>query len=437
MRYVIFFPDENAMVSAGFGIVAEVPVIFDENWCYHREASRYLRDRSKGEASIVGTDVIAFPARSSMGQYAYKLTDFLAWCDWVGRSWKEVEYYRDLVQRYQDHMLKGHWAAERGHKLSPSTVNGRVDEAVWFCKWAANRGLREELKILTKATHRKVGGTRSNSHKSIQLETRTGKARPKPIRLRIPNPAMVDAWLQHLYREKGETKGLMGELILRTAIRRQEAEQWRTTYLVEDRNQWEVTGDSVSVLLKYGTKGGKQRYIDVPIDLAERLGHYQQVTRPKLRMRYVYAAKSKEEMRLRVKEREERMFLSVSTGTPQTARKLYLAWKEVSVQPIEGWSPHLGRHYWTCMKLLEEHNKRLAMQANGSLMAPDWATALARDDLLMHVKPQLGHLDAKTTEGYCVWLGKMLRSAKGNEEWIESLEIHRSAAEKDDGLEET
>lgn len=427
MHYLVFLPDEDAMVKAGFGLIAEVPVIFDENWKYHREASWYLRDRSKGEAFVRDVDVNVFPATSSMKQYAYKLADFLSWCDWVRRSWKEVEYYRDLIERYQKHMLEGAWAVERGQKLSPSTVNGRVDEAVWFCKWAVERELRGSFKVQTRTTHRKNGGLRSDSHKYQVVVLRTGKVRQKPIHLRVPKPEMVDAWLNQLYIEKGETKGLMGELILRTAIRRQEAEQWRTTYLPDDRSKWDVTGDYVSVYLEFGTKGDNPRYIDVPIDLAERLAHYQKVTRSKLRMIYVYAAETDDEKRRRLRQKEDRLFLSTHTGLPQSAKKLYEAWTEVSVQPIDGWSPHLGRHYWTCKTLLEQYEERVKQLSEGAVITPDYAMALSHDDILIFVKTQLGHVDAKTTQAYAVWLGKMVRSAKHSQEWVESLVIERTA----------
>lgn len=426
MHYVVFLPDEGAMVKAGFDYVGEVPAIFDENWSYQKAASRYLRDRSKGEAFALDVELRRFPVPSSMRQYAYKLADFLAWCDWIKRSWKEVEYHRDLVRRYQQHMLQGDWAVEQGKKLAPSTVNGRVDEAVWFCSWAARRGLRKPFEAQMKNIHRKIGGTHSDSHKSAMAKTRTGKARVKPKYLRIPNPTMIEEWLRRFAVERGKTKALMAELILRTAIRREEAAQWRTDYLPEDRRKWEVTGDYVSVLLQYGTKGDNPRHIDVPLQIAERLVHYRDVIRPKSRIQYVKSGATDEEKKRRLREKEPRLFLSEYYGTPITGKKLYEAWHEVGGAPIEGWSPHLGRHYWTCMTLLERYEERMKLLGQGAVVTADWATALARDDILMFVQPQLGHIDKATSEAYTVWLGKMLRGATANQEWIDSLVINSS-----------
>lgn len=426
MHYVIFWPTAREMEKAGFGYISEVPVIFDENWKYHREASWYLRDRNKGEALSHDTNMRAFPARSSLGQYGYKLTDFLAWCDWVKRSWKAVEYHRDLISRYQKHMLDGDWSANRGQKLRPSTVNGRVDEAVYFCKWAAKHGLREPFNVQTRTVDRKAGGIRSDSHKSNATESRVGKARPKPIRLRMPEPKKIEQWLKQFAIERGPTKALMADLILRTAIRREEAAQWRTSYLPKDRAKWDITGEYVQVYLEFGCKGNKPRYIDVPLEMAERLAHYEKTTREKNRMIYVKAGRTAEECKLRMREKEDRLFLSDFIGKPVSPTKLYEAWTEISVQPIEHWSVHLGRHYWACMTLLNIHRRRVAQLTSGAVATPDWAMALGRDDLLIHITPQLGHIDKATSEAYIVWLGKMVRAAEHSQQWIDSLETDRT-----------
>ncbi len=424
MTYVLLWPDEELMARSGFSGIANVPAIFDGKWRYQAEVSWYLRDRSKGQAFEPHRDVRRFPTRDSMETYARALTDFLEWCDWVKRDWRKIEYKSDLVDRYQDHMLAGSWSAARVG-LKPRTVNLRVDEAVHFLSWAARKELRPSFHVSGFRTSRMTGGA-SATGKSVVVTSRTGKARPAPIDLRIPTTLELQKWLNYVSLRKGPTKSLMCELIVSTGIREQECAQWRTFTLPSDRNEWNIKNGFLSVQIEYGAKGPKQRNgrgelvgpsrrISIPISIAEKLARYAGAPRTKSRMKYVNGAASASERRKRQLEREDRLFVSEYDGRPITAHTLYKAWADVPAEykPYPEWSPHLGRHYWACSTLWNGFVERELMLADGVVATSDWVSASASSDLLMLIKPQLGHVDEKTTQAYLVWVREMARAHAG------------------------
>lgn len=289
-----------------------------------------------------------------MSAYGSALCDFFEWCELRGKNWKTVEYddLADMTHGYQAEMQRGTWSAS-GKALAVSTVNTRVDQACMFLQWAHARSLRGEFYVPTKTVSIKQDTARnSHGHKARQVETRVGKVRADPRRLRLPTDAQVQKWLRAVRIEKGETKALMCELVVQTAIRREETVQWRVDTLPEQKKDWDVRGGSVSVLLMYGTKGpkygspdgerGPSRIIKIPVYLAEKLHEYRIVRRAVLRAMYVRSASSLEEKRTRMREVTTRLFLSDFTGKPVSSTAFYDGWKDVSHLPFAQWSPHLG-----------------------------------------------------------------------------------------------
>jgi integrase len=425
MLYTVFWPDEEAMRKAGFGSVAIVPAIFCEQWKYQKEVSWYLRDRAAGNAFEIGQSVRRFPTPSSMDGYARAMTDFLEWCDWVGCKWQEVEYKADLIDRYQVHMQSGSWAV-RGVGLKPRTYNLRVDEACHFLRWAARKKLRTIFTVTTYRTSRRSGGPSARGA-SIEVVSRTGRGRPDPISLRIPQPQEINRWLNYVQLKRGRTKALMCELIMATGIREQECAQWRTFTLPADNTKWGSEDVYVTVMIEYGAKGekrrnargdevGPSRHISVPIALAERLREYAGARRTKSRQIYVNAAENSTERRKRQLEREDRLFLAEYDGRPISADTIYKAWAIMPEEymPFLGWSPHGGRHYWACMALWNSFMEREALLAEGMVPTSDWVTAGANSDLRLLIQPQLGHVNEKTTQAYLVWLRQMGRAYLGS-----------------------
>lgn len=419
MTNYVMWPILAAMQKAGFGHLANIPFVIAGAKGYHREASWYLRDRAllawtPGNNQHSGR----YPTRQSLSTYASSMVNFFDWCDENSRDWHAIEYTTDLVQGYQQQMASGLWSAN-GKPLSAQTINMRVNEAMRFLQWSAARSLRKPFEAIT-VTRRLSLPSHQHGGKNVQrdIEVRAGKVRPDPVTLRLPAEPEVARWLKVVEIEKGPTKALMCDLILQTAIRREEACQWRVDTLPESRNDWNVNGDTVTVKLEYGTKGSKTidengdergpaRNITMPIALAERLDHYRKNVRLANRSKFVRANSSTPaERRELAKANPRQLFLSDSNGLHIKDHTLYEAWTNVSYLPFDGWSPHGGRHYWACTTLLAAIRRNAAALGSSlnAATSSNWITGCANDTLMMVIKPQLGHVSSATTEQYLKWV---------------------------------
>lgn len=440
MSYYLFWPDAEDLKNSGFGSVAQVPCVFRTDWSYEEAASRYLRERAKLEWVSSSTEMRSmsrarYPTRQTLEVYGQAACNFLEWCELRGLDWRTVEYTRHLVDGYQAEMVSGLWSAS-GRPLKASTVNLRVREACNFLSWAAWRDLRRQFKIV--ASTRKVAAhsaRSSHGHHALEVQSRAGSVRPDPIRLRIPTDAEIKAWHNSILIQKGFTKALMCEVVLKTALRREEVVQWRVDTLPESERDWHRTGDFVNVTIAYGAKGpktvdengeecGPPRVIAVPLNLARRLAHYREFIRPGLRATYARAAYGVEERRRRMRAVCRQLFLSDFTGEAVSAQSLYEAWTQVYSMPFKGWSPHLGRHYWACKTLIDtiEQRAKTLVRPSGYAFPSDWILGSATDTIDMVIQPQLGHVSAKTSQAYLVWVQRAFTMTAMHDEYEQELE---------------
>lgn len=420
-NFYVFRPYESLLKKKGFGSIAHVPVIFDGDWKYHADASRYLRERAT--PTVADVEHGAFrthrrPTRASLVTFAAQIANFLEWCEVRGRDWKTVDYDRDIVAGYEQEMATGSFTAD-GQPLQNSTINQRVDAACSLLTWAAKKGVRGAFGVPTVTRSYLQRDSTSTHSRVIEATSRANKRRLKPKNLRIPTDDEIGKWLNSVRIRYGRTKSLMVELVLHTGVRRQEVVDWQIETLPSDRSKWRVSpvaATKVVVTIEHGTKGpkiaardgetGPPRNIVLPLTLADRLLHYLEFERPKLLKMYVKAGATKQEQDERRRNPPQQLFLSDFTGVPVSAQKFYEAWTSAPSMPFEGWSPHLGRHYWACKTLLLEL-ERMRKQANvvlASGMPVTWITGSATDIIQLSIQPQLGDIDKKTTEMYLTWV---------------------------------
>lgn len=442
----VLFPDPELMCERGFQSIAHVPFVLDDDGKYLDEPSRYLRERALLEwlpeqafsgAAAQPRRRLSYPTVDSLRSMGDRLKNFLEWCASKKLDWRYADYTRHVVGAYQTAMSTGDWS-RYGEPLAGKTINARASEATLFLSWAEQTGLRAKdaapFRVPTWRSKRKTSSKPLKFNADTGVLTRAGEVPERPPLFVLPTPEQVGTWLRRVYVTRGQVKGLCCELILETGIRNRECVRWRADYLPSDRDQWHVRGGKVVICLRAGTKGrraspsaidGPARWIALPIGLAERLHSYRQNERSSQHARWVRAAKNPEERARRQRQGSPpELFLGERSNRPFSTRMLRRAWSETP-SDIEGWRPHLGRHYFACHKLIDITLKKIraAGRELGQLNS-DWLMGSLLSDITTVLRPQLGHVSDSTTNDYLAWLQDWFESSAGLgwQRWQDYLE---------------
>ena len=436
--FKLVFPDPRELSEAGFGKVAHIPVIFDSEPGYARMPSRFLMERALGlwDPAFRGAKPNPVPpSRVSIKNFGYWLCNVLEWSEVRGIDLARCDYTTDLIGRYQAEMLKGIWSAS-GEKLSAQTVNARVDLALEFQMWCADKGYREPFLIPTVTRSYKAGSySNSKSHETKTVDARKGKVKANKSDLVFPKVEEIDRWRKQVHDKPvvGATHGLMVDHILQTAIRREELACWRVDTLPEEESDWIITNPEqpeelrqVTVSIDKGTKGrefyidefgdkiGPQGNILLPLSLCKRIHDYRNHERELALKNVTRGVRSLAKAR-QLHDQTVHLYLNPKTGRRYTGDQIYRMWIEGERPPH--WSPHLGRDWWACQYLWKKMQEHVALikQVQG-LTNPglDHPLLLALKDTVltvirMEIQPQLRHVSSATTEIYLQWLFNQLR----------------------------
>jgi integrase len=447
--YNITYLEPKALAEAGLAHLADQPFIFDSGPGYARLPNQFLIDRALGLWDPRGRGKSRNPippSRISMRNYARGLCNALEWAEARGVELITADYSAVLIGRYQQEMLKGIWSAGN-RPLQANTVNSRVQVALEFQTWAADKGLRDPFHVPT-VTRTYVSGSHkySRSHEANSVDARLGKVKVNKRILSFPSISEIEEWRQRVLERPivGATHALIVDLILNTAIRREEAACWRVDTLPLDPKDWRVVNSeqpeeyqSVVVTVKYGTKGhqyavdehgdkiGPEGTIHVPLWLARSLHAYRNRERLVALKRKVMTGKTVAAQR-QLQKGAVHLFLHPQTGERYSGDQIYNFWSRVKGPPH--WSPHLGRDWWAC-RYLEERMKQHAELTQNVLGSPNISSehpmVLALRDttqtvIQMEIRPQLRHASASTTEIYLEWLfAKMRVPLTMTRQWVE------------------
>lgn len=437
----VTYPIPDVLEEAGYGKVADVPFIQDSTLNYHQLASRFLIDRALAKWPV--------PARAitptSLKTIAAALSNYLDWCDIRTVDPITAEYLPILIGRYQREMTEGTWSTS-GDGLSAGTINQRIDIALEFQQWAADKDLRPDLviptKTITRERRRKGSGGRRDTE---SVEVRRGKKRIPMRTLAMPSEEAVGAWLQGIYAKPtvGNTEGLMCETVLETAIRKSEVAGLRYDFLPDNPAEWQIVDRGVApkhqkvyVSIRYGTKGpqygadhgdkiGPDQIIKMPMNLALRLHHYRNTERAKAVLVAVKKGKTGAEQR-RIRDNTVHLFINPKTGERYTPSRVYDAWRSVPL-PQPGWTVHGGRHFWACttlwramvsyQRLFEEALERKLDEMTISLFKND-----AMSVIELQIQSQLRHVSRETSMIYLQWVADRLGVALDlHQTYVESL----------------
>lgn len=436
--FKVVFPASRILTEAGFAAVANLPFIFDSEPGYARLPNQFMIDRGLGYWDPKGrgqTRNPLPPSRVSMRNFARWLANALEWAETRGVDLMTADYASVLIGRYQREMLKGIWSADN-RPLAPETVNVRVQIALEYQMWAADKGLREPF-IIPTVTTTYVAGSHddSNSHEVKTILSRKGKVKVNKRTLSFPSQEEIEAWRKRVHERPilGTAEGLIVDLILNTAIRREEAACWRMDTLPLDPTVWKIVNpdqpeefQSVLVTLKYGTKGkeydidvhgdkiGPEGTIHVPLWIARRIHHYRNKDRL-LALKPLLKKGRTAEAQRRILQQSVHLFIHAETGERYTGDQIYTFWTRV--EGPAHWSPHMGRNWWACRYLEErmrQHTDLIQQVLKTSNVSREHPMVLALRDtaqtvIQREIRPQLRHVNARTTEIYLQWLFFKLR----------------------------
>jgi integrase len=429
--YKVIYLEPKALAEAGFAHLSDHPFIFDSEPGYARLPNRFLIDRALGhwDPKFRRTNRNPrFPSRVSMRNFAAWLCNALEWAEVRGVDLVTVDY-SILINRYQREMLEGKWSVDK-RKLKPQTVNARVQIALEYQLWAADNKLREPFIVPTVTKTYKAGSYKSSrSHLGKSVESRVGKVKVNKRTLSMPTPEQIDDWLVRVKEQPvvGPTEGLIAELILYTAIRREEAACWRVDTIPLDPKDWAIINpqapeedQKIKVNIQYGCKGrelgrdhgdkiGPDGDIDMPLWLARRIDRYRDKERFLALKNKLKTVKSLPAQK-RLKEETVHLFLHPLTGDRYTADQIYGFWSR-RVKGPPHWSPHLGRDWWACSLLeqrMEAHKDLLTAVLKNPKLDTEHPLLLALRDTVMtviqlEIQPQLRHASSDTTEIYLQW----------------------------------
>jgi hypothetical protein len=451
--FKLVLPDPDVLTKAGFGKVAHVPVVFDSQPGYARLPNRFLIDRALGvwDPKWRGTRPNAHPpSRVSMKNFGYWLCNALEWAEVRGIDLMTCDYTTILIGRYQQEMLKGIWSL-RGEPLVAQTVNARIEIALEFQTWCADKGYREPFLIPTVTRSYHAGShTNSKSHEAKTVEARKGKIKANKRNLVFPTDEEIRMWRTRVYDLPvvGATHGLMVDHILETAIRREELACWRVDTLPLDPKDWKVTNPNqpettqqVAIDIDKGTKG-RQFYIDefgdkvgprgtiqLPIWLCHRIHLYRNKERLIALKNVTRGVRDLAKVR-QLLNQSVHLYLHPATGKRYNGDQIYQLWTKL--EGPENWSPHLGRDWWACQYLWQKMQEHAALikQLQG-ITNPDADHPLiralrdtAQTVIQLEIQPQLRHVSSQTTEIYLQWLFNQLRvSLNLTRKWHEEGEL--------------
>jgi len=448
--YKITFLNPKELAAAGFAHFADHPFIMDSSPGYSRIPNQFLIDRALGiwypKRREKGRNPVQ-PSRVSMVNFARALCNALEWAEARNIDLMRADYSTVLIGRYQKEMLNGIWSANN-HPLAANTINSRVQVALEFQMWAADKCLREPFVIPT-VTRTYVADSYNNSPapETKSVESRLGKVKVNKRQLSFPPHAEIKEWRQRVQDipVTGPTDGLVADLILNTAVRREEAACWRVDTLPLEPKAWRIVNpeqleehQSVLVTLKYGTKGrqygideygdkvGPEGIIHVPLWLARRLHEYRNKERVAALMQKVKKGKTVAEQQ-RLQLQTVHLFLHPHTGARYTGDQIYSFWSR-RVHGPSHWSPHLGRDWWACC-YLQERMRQHAELIQLMLGTPNTSTGqhlvlalrdTAQTVIQLEIRPQLRHVSTQTTEIYLQWLFSTLRvPLTMTRQWVE------------------
>lgn len=417
----------DQMASLGLDNLGHVPFLLGMEMSYLDEANRFLRLRSSGTWSLSKREATAYSRSNPLSantvlSYANDLKNFWSYLEARQIDWRNLEF-QQLLDTYDRDMMAGRWRSRGSRGLAASTINRRMRTALEFLLWAADQRLREPFHIAQSKSYGRRISRNSWASPRTEMDRRVGMHRIDPKRCRLPSSDEITSWLSEVRNAHGRARYLAIKFILQTGCRLEEVANARVVQLPDPAS---IDLDMPARMdIVFGTKGqrvpgdaelkGKPRSLRFNRSFAVELNNYRQLGRRKS----LAIFKNKNP----TSSSPIQIFLDEKTGKPLSKQSIYRAWNKTRPHPIPGWSPHLGRHAFACFLLLRLVNEENSLLSAMAETMPRSQIIVQLENLIsVFIRPVMGHVDDRTTEGYIEWIADHLWVAEHRREWTNYLE---------------
>lgn len=412
-------PDSTKCRELGLSHLSHIPGIWSKDWKPIVPAFDFLIAKGTGRW-VAGLECSPYAEQialsdNTMMAVGYDLTNFIDWLEAQDFDWETAGAKR-LLAGYRKVLSTGGWSDRR---LASSTIKRRINTASEFLRYVrAPIEPHPHFVPITGREESPVPPDQAISNSSGRNYRAPG--RQQPARLRLPTIVELEDWLDELRRLHGITPHLLAKSIFGLGLRAEEALLLRKDQVPNFPTK---PTPSVKMDICFGTKGqripgdpekqGKARSIQIPIALLNELHSYMNVHRKLCLKRYKYINPGTQPPR--------ELFLSKHTGAPLSYSRFYELWRKPQA-PFEHFSPHIGRHSWACYTLIDKLKEVAALTHQGDETLAAISANLGESLIDIWVKPQLGHVDSKTTSLYLRWVADAFDQASLESSWFDFLD---------------
>lgn len=396
----------------------DAPVVYDNFMRIHMPASLFLRYRASREFKSIVSKKLAGDSPRTLVTRADALVNFLAFLAEKKTLLQHLSF--EDIREYADDMAAGRFSIKNiGTSLAPSTILVRAQTAAMFGEFLNFIGVSPNFQLETLEISKRISGLTSLAGLSLNNEVLSLKIQKKEkvLPLNYPLGHQIQAAIDQCELFTNKTwLPLAIELMYQCGLRRSEVEcslPYPNSGLIQ-KNLKSAERYGLFMRLKVTGKGNKERTIEMPIDLFQKLtqavlsypGEYQKPELPVLINLFARGPK-----------------VNIARRTLGDAfKKEFLPQLSEIVGKDQGWVIHDLRHIFGGDKFLEYLRlerpldfRRTQYALGGSSFLMQEATEYGGAQIssaLIKVRRLMGHASTETTNIYIDWAEALLRLAE-------------------------
>ncbi len=412
-------PDSDECRKQGLSHLSHIPGIWSKDWRPIAPAIDFLIAKGTGRW-VSGRERSQYAeqtplSENTMAAAGYDLTNFIDWLENQGADWTAAGA-QSLLAGYRKALSTGAWS---DRPLAPSTIKRRMRTASEFLMFV-RAPIRPDPQFISGFKVGMVTGRLAQDQSAKLSRDYRAQGRQQPARLRLPTKVEIRVWLTELKARHGITPHLLAKSIFGLGLRAEEALLLRTDQVPDVPTR---SVPSVTMQICFGTKGqripgdpeklGKARSVQVPVPLLKDIHSYISIHRKLCLKQYGRGNPGK--------SLPQEIFLSKHTGEALSYSRFYEIWR-TPTPPFKHFSPHIGRHTWACYTLIEKLKEVADLNSQRDETLTAISANLGESLIDIWIRPQLGHVDSRTTSLYLRWVAEAFEEVSLVSSWFDYLD---------------